>query len=528
MSKNNFRIDNTAKTAFIIMLLSIVGRSLGLVRESILASRFGASFETDAYKIVFSIPTMILVTLSASTATTLIPVYTDIIKHKSRETAEYYINNLINIVALISVAITALGMVFAPALIKIIAPGFHKDVYDLTVNLSLIIMPSIIFYALTDISEGFLQANKIFAITVFTAVPFNLFIIAGILFPRHNSIEAVAIGSLLAVASQFLILIPFMRRSGFRYRMYINFKEEGIKKTFFLMIPVFISSTFSQAYIFINRMLASALAMGSISALDYADKASNILYNIVISPIIMVIYPKLSFLHDNLQRFCYHITATLKAVIFITLPTAAILLVLRVPVTAILYERGIFSRQDTLTTSVALACFSLGLPGICIKGLMIKAFYSMKDTHTPMTIDIFTVILNTVLSFFLVKYFGIGGLALSLSIASTAGGVILLIRLQKKVPLLKIFETAKAFLKALAASSLTGVLTLFIYNWSFNAFYDRLSFIVKLLFLAIIISAGIITYIGLLYVLKVKELDFLLTFLRKIIDRLKKILFLHH
>ena len=520
MRKSNTHTDNIAKTAFLIMFISIVGRGLGLVRESILASKYGASFETDAFKVAFSIPTMILFTLSASIATTLIPVYTDMLKQDSREKANDYINNMMNIVAFISYVIIVIGISFTPAIVKIIAPGFHSDVFDLAVKLSIITMPSILFYALTNISEGFLQVNKVFAITVFTAIPFNLFIIAGILFPGY-SIGAAAVGSLLAVACQFLIQIPFMRKSGYRYKMVMDLKDKNIRKTLRLMIPVLISSTFSQAYLFISKMLASVLVAGSISALDYADKANYIVYNIIVSPIIVVVYPRLSFIHDNLKQFCNHIMTTLNAIIYIAFPITAILFVLRVPIISILYERGIFGRQDTLATSTALGFFSLGIPAICVYALLTKAFYSMKDTKTPMTNDIFIVVLNIVLSLILVSILDIGGLALSVSVASTAGCIFMLIRLKRKLALLDLKKIAETLLQALTASYLMGALIFIINGCGLFTLENQPTFIVKSGILALIISIGIITYIGLLYAMKVEELD---SIVKKIKSRMKNIM----
>lgn len=494
--------NKVAKTALIIMIISILGRGLGFVRESILASHFGASLETDAYKIAFSIPIMILATLSALISTTLIPIYSDYIKHKTKQESDYYINNLINIVSLISLAITIVCFLLTPFLIKILAPGFHGEAYDLTIKLTLIMLPSIIFYALCNISEGYLQSNKIFIITASTAIPFNLFIILSILIPANRSIEVVTIGSLIAVASQFLVQVPFMRKNGFHYKRVLNFKDEGLKKTFFLMIPVFLSSSFIQLNIFLNRMLASTLAVGSISSLDYADKVNNIIYNIIIGPIIMLIFPKLSSLYDDHKEFCEHLLSTFKTIIHIALPTTIFLLVFSQDITSLLYERGEFSSQATYTTALALKYYALGIPGICIVSLLVKTFYSIKDSKTPMKNEILIACTNIVLSFLLLKSNGVAGLAFSASFAYTIGSGTLLYCTYKRFPQFDTKKVLRTFFKTLIVSIIIGASLFFMNQLLISTIFIGTTFVIKFLRMAILAILGALIYLGYLYIEK--------------------------
>jgi putative peptidoglycan lipid II flippase len=254
----------------------------------------------------------------------------------------------------------------------------------------------------------------------------------------------------------------------------------------------------------INRILASELVSGSISALDYAEKANNIIFNILISPIIMLIFPRLSSLQDDLNNFCRYITKIIKMLIYLVIPAAVLLFVLRVPVTSILYERGVFTTEDALHTSIALGCLAAGIPGICLYSLLGKIFYSRKNTKTPMVFDIFIALMNILFSSLFVKNWGIGGIAFALSLSSTIGCAILMIILKGEVLLLKFREILIPLAKALIAAAVM-VLTLLLFNrWFINnifASHTLISLLGKISVSAIICG---LSYLSALRIMHVK------------------------
>jgi len=165
---------SAAKAALTVIVISASSKLLGLVRESVFASTFGATAGTDAYKIAFGIPYMLLAWVTASIATTFIPVYAGYLRSRNREESLRFLNNLFTLTALVSVLICGSGMFFSPALVRLAAPGFNSATYGLAVELTLILLPSLIFVALSNLSAGFLQSSGRFTPAAFVWIPYNL------------------------------------------------------------------------------------------------------------------------------------------------------------------------------------------------------------------------------------------------------------------------------------------------------------------------------------------------------------------
>jgi putative peptidoglycan lipid II flippase len=501
-------LGNAIRATFVIMAFTAMGNMLGLVREGTLAAFFGASALTDAYKVAFVIPYILLSSVSAAISTTFIPVYTEYKKYKSTEQVLYFLNNIFNSTMFITVIFTLAGMIFAPVIVGIVAPGFRNDVQDLTVKLSIFMLPSIIFLALSNLSGGYLQSNGRFTATALMGIPFNLLIIASIIFPFQRSIEIVSIGSMLGISCQFLIQVPSMLKSGYRFKpILFDFKEEGFKIMCRLAVPVFIGSIFTQVYVVIERALGSSLNEGSISALDYATKVKGTLEGIFILSILTVAYPNLSQLADDMESFKAAVLKLLKFIIYGTMPVMAVLLVLREPVVRILFERGVFSSNNTHITSMVLGCLSLGVVGSGVGGLLTKAFYSLKDTRTPVINTIISVGINILLCLVLVKSLGVVGMALSIAFTSLISCIILLIWLKIKTGFNRNKELMLAIMKALFAASIMGLVVYFFSSFYYGYLEEKASILVD--------AAGLVLSAGLgfvIYIIILKKFVFLANF----------------
>jgi putative peptidoglycan lipid II flippase len=495
------------KPALGIMLLSVLSKGLGMVRESFLAARFGTSFEADAYKTAFEMPSTVLTLVSTAIATTFIPVYTDYEKNKTKEQAWRFVNNMLGIVLAVSALLVLAGIVSARALVGIAAPGFSGPVYNLTVRLTILILPSLIFLALAELSSGYLHCKGKFAVTAFIWIPFNLIITGAMVFFPDAGIEAVAAASAMAVASRFFVQVPAILKTGYSIRPVIDLAEPGLKRVFFLSLPVLISGAFEQAYLFIGRMLASGLDEGSISALDYAGKINELVFNIFLVSIITVVYPSLSLASGDADRFRNFVSRVIRIIIYISLPATAGLFILRAPVTGILFERGRFNSGSTQVTSLALGCYSTGIIGLGAKIFLDRVFYSLRDSRTPMVNGIITVCINAVLSLILVKAWGVGGLAAASSFSVTAGAVMLFIRLRRRIGCVNEKEIGVSVLKSAAASFVMCVSICF--SRSCMGFVTHSPLLaVKAVGLLVSIGAGAVAYAITLLLLRAEEMQY--------------------
>lgn len=506
----------TLKMASALILVSAVSKLLGLARESTLAAVYGAGAQTDAYKIAFSIPYMLLALVTAAIATSFIPVYSGYIKNKTKEESNYFVNNVFNVTAVSSVMLAACGLLFAPWLVKLAAPGFGIATYKLAAELTLIMLPSIVFISLSGLSNAYLQSHGRFIPAAFVWIPYNVIIIGSIILFPGKRIWIVAAASFLAAGALFIMQVPFLIRTGFRFKALIDIREEGLRKMLSLALPILISISFDQVYLLIDKILASGLKPGSLSSIDYADKVNNMVYSLLVISIVTVIYPNMSLISESPIQLANMVQKNIRMVLLVSLPAAVGLYILRVPVVSLLYERGSFSSSDTHVVSTVLGCFSFGLVGIGLREVLNKVYYSIRETRIPMINGILTVCINIALDLIFIRFWGVAGLALAASTAVTASGLMLMFRLRRKVGRAGKSTTWCPLIKPMIAASLMGIL-IFLLNEKVFVRNPEISLMPDMFRLLVIITIGVVAYFCLLLVLKAEDLDFVRIYIGRII-----------
>lgn len=507
---------SAAKAVFVIILFTVAGNILGLVRESTLAAYFGASAMSDAYKVAFTIPFILSALINAAINTTFIPVYTELKKCKHIEQVQYFVNNLFNSTAAVTLIITLAGIPSASWIINLVAPGFKHEAFNMAVKLTTIMLPSLIFLALTNLATGYLHSNNRFAAAALTGIPFNIFIIGSILMPVNKGTELVAVGSLLGISSQFFIQIPSLMRADYRpIAVLLDFKEEGLKKILKLSVPVIAGSAFNHLCSIIDKVLASGLDEGSISALDYASKVTGNINNLFIITIITVAFPGLASLFDDPCNFRATVKRIMKIVIFVSLPVAAGVFILRTPITRILFERGQFNEQDTHITSIALGLLSLSIVCSGIEALLGKAFYALKDTRTPVFVGVTGVCINIVLSFILVRFWTVGGLALASSLSLLIKSCILIYKFKFKVGFNGGNDIAVLFVKVLGCTSIMAAIVHASSSFYYSNMLHSSSLLLDCAGVLLNTAVGFITYTALMYMLRTEELKYFVQIVAK-------------
>ncbi len=507
------RISNktVARAAGVILAISIMGRLLGFVREQVIAARFGTSTLTDSYLMAFTLPNLIYVIIGGALATALIPVFTELTVKSGKDTASRMTSTIINLSVLGMILLCGLGIWAAPILIAGIAPGFSGETRILTIELSRIMFPCILFMALSLLLGAILNSLKNFAVPAFTSVAFSALIIAAVyLLVPFWGIYGLAAGTLAGCLAQVLIQIPALKKLGVRYHLEIDLSHPGVRKVWELMAPAMVGISINQLYITIDRILASGLIEGSISALNFANRLMFLPYNLFVAAINTAVFPTLSEQaaekdYDSMGRTTVF---GLNLIAFFTIPAAVGLFVLAEPLVRLLFEHGAFNEQSTRMTVFALNFYLIGLYSQGAYNIMNRTFFALQDTMTPVKISLFTVFLNLLFCLILIKPLAHGGLALATSIAATCNMMIVYYFLRRRIRTLPekqlFFTLGKIMLSALVMGIVVHIANLYLVGiWDFASTKDQL------LHAGICIILGILTYSVVVLQMRIEEVDYI-------------------
>lgn len=465
----NTKVKNIAKYSMIITVILIVSKIFGSLREFVIAAVFGATAESDVFKIATTIPNSIFSCVSAALVTTFIPIFS--IVKEDKEKSNDFFNNIINIVVLACSILSILGIVFSKLLTQLFASGFTPKYFEMTSNMTKIVIPSIIFLAVAGLYTGYLQCYGIYVQPAITSIVSNIVIIVGILVFMKYGIKAAIISFLLSAIVQTVVQRPFMKT--FKYRFYINFKDENFKRMLKLGIPVLISATVSQISLIVDRTFASHLAAGSISVVDYASKISTLINQVFVASITTVLYPMLTekFNKEDKTEFKNLIVKTVNIVIIVTIPLMLCMITLSTPIVRLLFQHGKFTAEDTKITSMCLKYLAVSTLGFALMDSLSKTFFSARETVIPMINGFIQVILNVIFISVFVPIFKVNGLPLATTTSSLIMGTILLFEVRKRLGGITIKNAGIAFAKALilgAGMSLSAYLIYFAASVMFN------------------------------------------------------------
>lgn len=425
------------QATIVIALFNLLSRVLGLGREVVIAHMFGATAVTDAYLVAFTLPFLFFAILSQALATVVIPVFTEYKTRGQHLEAWKLSSNLINLLFVALTLLTLLGVLAAPLLVTVIAPGLSGETAELAASLTRIMFPVLVFAGLATIFTGFLNANYIFGIPAFSGAVNNVVIIGGALtLGSIYGIQGLAYGTVLGMAAAALVQLPALRRAGFRFKATFDWRHPGVQKVLFLVVPVTVGITISQLYIIVDRFLASMLPEGSIAALNFGTKLIQLPVSLFVLALSTAVFPTLTTwvaegkhheVADTMRR-------ALRITVLTIVPAAVGLIVLRVPIVQLLFERGAFDERATAMTAIAVMFYSVGLVGFATNIILTRGFYAFQDTATPVKLLSINLFLNLILSVILMGPMGHGGLALASSLSALVNTVLLVWYLDRRLP----------------------------------------------------------------------------------------------
>ena len=502
-----------AKDAGIVGTFTFLSRILGFIRDVVIASCFGAGLSTDAFFVAFRIPNLLRRLLAEGSLTaSFVPIFTEYLTTKSKRDALELANVAFTILSMILVFISILGIVLSPLIIRVIAPGFvdTPDKLDLTILLTRIVFPYIFFIGLIALCMGILNSLRHFAAPALSPVLLNICMIIAVLgLSRYfdEPVISLAVGVIIGGVLQLLFQFPFLRKMGVRIRFNFNFSHPAVKRIGILMIPAVFGAAAYQFNIFISTVIASFLQEGSISYLYYANRLMEFPLGIFAVAIGTVALPTMSrhAAANNFHELRESLSFALRLVLFATIPATVGLIVLRVPIISMLFQRGEFDYQTTLLTAKALFYYSLGLWAIAGVRIVAPTFYSLQDTKTPVKIAIVVIFTDITLSIILAFPLGMGhgGLALATSISSTINLMMLVMILRKRLGGIGGRRILASVFKISVSSMAMGVA---IYFFSMKIPWDAGSDIRERIFtLGCSIAIGLVIFFLCSYLLRTEE-----------------------
>ncbi|MEK7271287.1 MAG: murein biosynthesis integral membrane protein MurJ, partial [Nitrospirota bacterium] len=461
---------NITKAAGLMSVATFISRILGYAKDMILAVFFGATGLSDTFFVAFRIPNLLRELFAeGSMSSAVIPVLTEHQTKYGDEEAKRLVRIIFTSITIFVGLICVLGIIFAPAIVTAIAPGFLNmpDKFSLTVLLTRLMFPFLLFISLAAIVMGALNTRRIFFTPAVAPAMLNITIIAAVLLlapGMEQPIIAVAIGVAIGGLVQFAFQLPSFFKNGYSLTPQYDFRHPGLKKISILILPATMGMAVAQINIFISTILASYLAEGSITYLYYSMRLIQFPIGIFGVAMGMAVLPTLSehAVKGDFDSLRSDFSFALRLLFFMTIPAMAGLIALREPIVNMLFQRGKFDYAATIGTSQALLFYSLGIWAMVGVRIVTVSFYSMQDTRTPVKVAVIALLTNIILSLIFLGPLQHSGLALANAIASSVNFTALFFMLRKKLGRVEGKKIAASFIKISTASAVTGLMGWFI------------------------------------------------------------------
>ncbi len=501
------QINSITVAAALVALSSLFSRLLGIIRDRILAGRFGAGADLDIYYAAFRVPDLIynLIVLGALSAG-FVPIFTSLIKDFScrkedenskgeNEEAWALANNILNIMFVGLIALSFFGIIFAPSLTRLLAPGFSADSQAATASLTRIMFLSPLFLGISGVLGGILQSFKRFLVYSIAPIFYNFGIIVGALyFSSRWGLYGLAWGVALGAFLHMAVQIPSVYILGFRYKLGIIWRDFNTNKILKMMVPRTMSLAISQINLIVITVIASGLSSGSLSVFNLANNLQSFPIGIFGISFAIAAFPSLSSAAFDKEKLTANFSQTIRQILFFIVPATVLIIALRAQIIRVILGTGNFDWQDTVMTMNTLGFFVLSLFAQATIPLLIRVFYARQNSSIPFYLGLATVLVNIGLSFLFSKTLGVAGLALAFSIANILNFVLLWIWLYFSVGSLDIGNIVVSVLK-FTASAIGAGLAAQIMKVVIWPFIDMTRFAGVFTQLVVAGSAGILTYL---------------------------------
>lgn len=428
------------KSTSVVVVMTFISRIFGFIRDTVSAIIFGATAEFDAFSIAFRIPNfMRRLFAEGSFSQAFVPVLSVYQKQHDQKEVKDFVNAMSGTLAFALIIVTILGMIAAPWIIRLFAPGFAEsgERFELAVTMLRITFPYLTFISLTAFSGAILNTNNRFWVGAFTPVFLNIAMITAALFftPYFaQPIIALAWGVFFAGIIQFLFPLPFLKRLKLLPRPRIDFRNSGVRRVLKLMVPALFGVSVGQINLMVDSIFASLLIVGSVSWLYYSDRIMEFPLGVFGVAISTVILPHLSRHHavESKESFSLTIDWAIRTVLLIGLPAGVVLAVISGPILSTLFQYGRFDAHAVLMARQSLTTFAIGIAPFMLVKVLAAGFYAKQDMRTPVRIAVIAMVTNVILVITFIWPFAHAGIALATSLAAIVNMSMLLYYLKKR------------------------------------------------------------------------------------------------
>lgn len=493
----------TAQVAVIMAVLTLASKGFGFIRELVIANYYGAGMITDAYVMASQIPGTILASIMTSCGTAYMPIFSEKTEKEGNESANLFTARLMNFEFILSGVVIILGVLFANPIVHLFAPGYSPEQTALTAYYLRIAFFLLIGNVLISVFEPYLQYKGALVAPVVLGCFYSISIIVVAIISVHTDYHFLIFGVVIGYAIRGAALLFHGCRKGFEYKL--DFALSGaVKEVFLLALPIFIGGSLSQINTFVDRMLASGFAEGSVSALSYGHIMSVFISSVSITIIVTIIYPKLNyaFSTDNLTKIGEITESAINLFALFCIPFTLGSMLYAPQIIQIVYERGAFAAVATDMTSTAFFYYSMSLLFGAISTLLTKVYYSMHDTKTTVYCGAISVLVNIILSVVLSKIIGLGGLALATSIAAAVNAFALYYSFKHKYSYIVLLRSKRK----LVLVSIFSIIAVCV-SYLFYSFVGNLIWMPRMVLLGLTVLIAILVYIIFLYISKFEELQ---------------------
>jgi putative peptidoglycan lipid II flippase len=521
----------------VVSVAVFMSRITGLVRESIMSRLFGAGVVMDAFNLGFRIPNLTRdLFAEGALSSAFVPTFTEYLTTRSRKEAAELANLVATALIIVVGSICALGVIFAPVLVTVLATGFRSDPakFALAVVMTRIMFPFLLLVALAAQAMGVLNACNQFFVPAMASTFFNIGSVAfGLLIgyglgPRVgiSHIEGMAIGVVLGGALQLSWQIPSLRKSGFRFRPGFHWKHPGLVHILQMMGPAILGNAATQINVMVNTNFASQLGNGPVSWLSYAFRFMQLplgLFGVAIASATLPAVSR-SAAARNYEEFRRTLSRSLGMIFLLTIPSSVGLHILGPSIIGAVYQGGRFHVSDTYQTATALSCYAVGLAGYAALKVISPSFYALGDARTPMYISLVSILVNLGAAYALTRYTSLGhaGLALSTSAVATFGFLAQFWMIRGRIGGIYGRHLGASVVRIFAASAAMGAGI-----WTSSHFMTArfgVSQLARLADLCVSIPVGLAILYGACRVMKVPDLDAAINAVaRPVMRRLKRV-----
>ena len=493
------------QTTIVLMILTVISKIFGFVRESVMAAYIGAGDLKSIYTTAMTIPNVLMWVVATGIRSGYIPIYNKVEREKGEVEANKFTSNIINILMLYGLVATVIIFLFATPISKLFSPKLNGQQLTTAANFTRIIILSTFALLYSSVIRGFLNIKGNFIDPVITVFILNIItIFATMLTAKFENPYILIYGALLANIFQY-IRYPFIsKKLGFKYSRTFNIKDKYVKRLLLLILPIMVSSATDQISILIDNSMASAFfGVSSVSKIFYAKTMLNFIMGVITLSISTVTFPDIAKAgqEGEIKIMKSKINSAIILTMILVIPATLGMMALARPIIQLAFERNAFTGNDTNIVSSLIVSYAPYIIFASVIKILSNGFYSVGDSKTPVVIVLFQQFINVILNFVLIKFFDLNGIAYSTTISTAIGSLVLIIAFYKEFGKNEDNRDILSLIKILSSSILMILIIKFTYKLlNISLIFD--------LIITVLISG--VAYLILIKLMKIDEVELLI------------------